>query len=328
MAKKDKPFQNTSAALASVWGTPTAGPRGVSVQKAASARRAGVTTDHHLTSMAQDLAAELEADRKAKEKAKDPRSNFEKKYNIRDRVAYVTPELFREILIDEVAFRRTKRNVDKLVIDDEYGLSATFEFKSSFEDEDQTHVTNCKDIFERGLAYTLTSANNYSRMILRRDSTSIGILEPQEVPVALSSHTEMMLKIDGQLHRTGDEAGPKESITYTGNLGVLFGKASRLDELVKNDVSGEVAITVSAHWRGQNSPFEIGTFSQPPEESLNKADFDILSCAALRKKDTVYYTHRDEAEFISDFFNRKSGYIVTFSGGYLGVLRARDVAPK
>lgn len=191
---RSKSFQEGGLALASMWGSAAvAQDQGGRVHR--SARFAGVKVDVPLTPaemQAQQLADELahEAEQAAREA--DPRSDFDKRYDIRDGVAHITPEEFRSLFTYATA-RNTLRNaVNSIHIDDGQGLEAEFTFLSRLSKAQASECTEASRSIDTRLLLQqgLSGTKKGEKIIIANQHGAIGILRILEMPEALASHAQ------------------------------------------------------------------------------------------------------------------------------------------
>lgn len=122
-----KKFRQTSNALAAVWGQ--SGPSGTGSASQRDAANVGIKIDMPLTPSelaAQEIADELAAEHDAAEKAADPRSAFEKRYDIRGGVAHISSDAFRNLLIANDKMNKVCKAAHKIIITDGFGLTAEY----------------------------------------------------------------------------------------------------------------------------------------------------------------------------------------------------------
>jgi len=311
MAKKDKPFQNGNFALSNIWGTTViAQNQGGRIHT--SAQRAGVKIDTPLTPperAAQKLANGLIAKEKAAEKALDPRGSYEKKYDIRDDVAHITMDVFRGLVVDVQKLRRLGEKVKSIHIEDGYGSSAElipYAQRLQFnhcEDQNPTEIVSSETFLRLGLAATL---KGNPMITICSNKTNLGILKCLSIPSNLAFHTELTksTEIDKELN---------EVILHPGNLREKLLITSSLEEELRRAFSDGIALTVNSYQKRKDGPLKVGTLWHPDRISTSDIHLEEISYSSMRGKDRTYFPERDRNAFLSDFFNNKSGYIITLN---------------
>lgn len=315
MPKKDKPFQNVNASLSNIWGTPINAQRqGGHVHK--SPIRAGIKIDLPLTPAeveVQKLVCELLADEKAAAVAADPRSDFEKKYDIRDRVAHITPQQFRDLFFSSLHFTRLKQDTDRIHIEDGYDLSVDFTFQIPDQNDTAFRIISSRNIRECGLT---SNIGTKEKMVLRQAGKSIGIFNVLSLPENLSRHSLNTVFDDSKSimgNNTRNMTSPKEFIYNGGNYEGIFGKTATLKaklELKENFDNG-ITLTVDAFRKREDGPLKIGTLWHP--DKVDKKIYTQNGHVIATKADHIpkyikpYSSDLNKEDFIYTIFNSVSG---------------------
>lgn len=331
MSKKNKPFQNINSALAAVWGTPTTGGRGISVKKAVNARRAGVTIDHPLTQMAQSLAAEIRADEVAKAKAADPRSPFEKQYDIQDNVAHITPEQFYGLFLLE-KIQRIKNRAHTISIDDGQGLSVDFTFNTIDIEDKCLKVATSQDIIQLGLSGIISKGN---KMVIQQDGQTIGILEFLSTPAGLMHHSQIISANTkpSMENKTALMSNPAELSDHSGNGSRIFASVSDLISKLKKHFDEGIELTADTFGKRQDGALKLGTVWHPErvgreychENSYNIKRRSLPNFRYLIKECHPYVPDENVSLFISRFFNGAAGYELTYKGNPIAIVLRADL---
>lgn len=314
MAKRDKPFQNVNSVLSSVWGSP------VSAQHqggyaTSSANRVGVKKEKPLTAAeieAQALADELSADEKAAERAQDPRSAYEKRYNIRNGAAHMTPEQFRNLCFSLPALKNLNRYVDVIHIDDGEGISLDFKFRKPSENYSDLKAIPLEDILTQGVTVAL---KDNEQIVLREKSKHFALLERRSVRNDLVVHS----KWGAGLITTPEIFNPLAD-TYLknpknkGNFHKLFNgsKFENTQERLQANPEVGIDVTVTALVEDNSGPLKLGTLRTVETVNINEGLFIKMSAAKFLEHEKTYHPSQDKSAFIADFFNGASGYILTW----------------
>lgn len=329
MAKKDKPFQNVNSALSHIWGTPISAQNQGS-RVLSSTQRAGVKIDAPLTKTeleAQKIIDELIAEEQAAAKAADPRSDFEKKYDIKDNTAHVTTDMFRGLLVSNKKLRHLMSKVGNIYIEDGFGSSAEFVPYSpeqrAKDNADSKHpeIVPSETFLKFGIAGTL---KNESMVLIGSKAHCLGALKRKATPTDLAFHariTQTATEFTGINHHLD------EVIVHTGNLKQKMWMGEHLEAELHEKFDEGIPLTVSTHAKRTGGPIRIGTLRHPDSISTSHLDLEEIPCGALLQRDIIVPLNRNPAEFLSDFFNKKSGFAVTFKKRIVAILLHEPPAP-
>lgn len=315
---RHKPTNRTETILALNWGTP-AGNRTPSESMARgvghkSAIAAGVTRDHHLTPMAQNLAIELEEHAKKMEREADPRSPFEKKYNIYDGEAHLAGGVFADLCRTPEIFKTIETRTKTIHI---YGGG---QFRFTFKEPGQSYeglpILRLSVAKRYGVNDIL---NRYRQAVLCSDQKIFGLLE--------NPNLNFEAKLNPLDCLSKAEYLRLEYPQNKGNYSALFQNASGLERALE-ERKGPVDVTVTRLSTDNSGPLKIGTL-----HPVDPAKFDIkerrYTCADLMRMYRDYDPSKQgEREYISQSFYRSARFIITKKGSPLALFERDGAAAQ
>jgi len=330
MSSRNKPFKTISCALSSVWGSPaSATNQGGRATK--SARRAGVTRDHHLTPMAQKLAAELKDNEDKTALLADPRGAYEKKYDIRENIAHLTPDEFRELLLNPVFLARLKTKVHTIHIDDDSGLAADFVFGERDSNDDNTESVRTEFVVSHGISASL---RDKSKVIISSCAghKTVGTLQARNIPENLVTHS---LNHTGPVTNTeildAQKEARAERVNYKhGNIKIKMRNQSQLASELRASFDSGIELTVGSYIKEGEAPLKLGTLRHSDSINITELNITSITYRKLFGKKAAYNSSRSPSEFLGDFFNNSSGYKIIVDGKPFAILLRDDLetSPK
>lgn len=348
-------FRETNRNLVKVWGSPSdVGRQGGRVT---SRRGAGVPKETPLTSREQEIRKfdqELIAEEKAAAKAKDPRSRFEKKYDIRDGAAHLSTENFRGLIVSGDDVQRLKETVKVIHIHGINGLQVDFIFNDEeafpLERYGQLDYLSPMDILQQGIGASIGEKSaKYLRSGNGKKNLN-GVLINLCVPDPLVAHSQNVFHDSSdqrmRLISCGYQQERPETVNLkgerqTGNFQTLFKNAAALENELEASLADNKGIEVTGTQVTctENGVidvrcFKIGRLWHVGSDMVKDIPKDLLEKInySISQRDTLIHTTGEGAEasskaqreYIANFFNDKAGYLITYRNRFFAVLLRED----